>query len=190
MRRIFGVSVLVCLVACAFWVGRSSAQDGGMPAPEWTKLTEHHKNLAKSAGEFNVDCQFWMMPGGAPMEIKATATRELILNGRFVQETFRSNFMGAPYEGRLLQGYDTIAKEWFTVWIDSGNPVMSVNRGAMKDGKLSMLGKQPDFMSGKMKEIRMAITTSEDGNSTTVESFDVLPDGKEHRTMKLHYTRK
>ncbi len=188
--KISRLLIVLTIGVAGFVLGRSHAYvQEGMEAPAWTKLTEQHKKFAESVGEWDVAGNMWMAPGAPPMEFTATAKREMILKGRFVHETFNSNFMGQAFEGHLLQGYDTINKEVVTVWVDDTKPFISVSRGKEKDGTTIMTGRDPDFMTGEMKNTKSVITVV-NANETRMKSYTVGADGTEHQTMELHYKRK
>lgn len=41
------------------------------------------------------------------------------MDGRFVQETVTGAFMGAPFYGMGLTGYNNVTGEYESVWIDN-----------------------------------------------------------------------
>ncbi|MHC4339092.1 MAG: DUF1579 family protein [Planctomycetota bacterium] len=185
---------LVVVVATAFLLGQVVAQDkeqgqGMPPMPEWMKPTAEHAALAKTVGEFNVEGEHWMAPGAPAVKFVGTAKRELILDGRAVRETFLSTVPGQAFEGLLIQGYDTIAKGYFTLWMDSMSPVPSIRRGKEENGVVIMHGTAPAYMTGKMKKTRSTMQEA-GGDKSVLTMYDVLDDGTEHMTMRLTYVRK
>ena len=187
------VAGIAAIVAVSFFVGRSFAQEdgggaAGMKMPEWMSATEHHKELAKTCGEFDIATEMWMAPGMPVQKGAATGKREMILNGMFLQETFKMPFGGMNFEGRLTIGYDTVRKKYASTWVDSMSPAMHISFGEMKDGKLEMKGDGPDMM-GKLEGKRMVIDNAS-ADTWTVTFFDVKADGTEHMGMRMKYTRK
>ena len=187
------VAGIAAIVAVSFIVGRSFAQDegggaAGMQMPQWMAKTDQHKGMAESCGDFTVATEMWMAPGVPVQKGTATAKREMIMNGMYVQETFKMNFGGMPFEGRLIHGYDTVRKMHVSVWVDNMSPVMHVSTGDIKDGKLVMKGEGPD-MAGKMEGKTMVIDNPT-GDTWTVTFYDIKADGKEHMGMRMAYTRK
>ena len=188
--KISRLLIVLTIGVAGFVLGRSHAYvQEGMEAPAWTKLTEQHKKFAESVGEWDVAGNMWMAPGAPPMEFTATAKREMILKGRFVHETFNGNFMGQAFEGHLLQGYDTINKEFVNVWVDDGSPYISVSRGKEKGGITTLTGRDPDFMTGQIRDTKSVIKVIS-ADEFWMKMHTVAADGTELPLMELHYKRK
>lgn len=186
-KTLWGAIALLCPVA--FLVGRVTAEEGGWEAPAWTKKTDEHEAMKKRVGEWNVKTKWWMDPSAPPKEGTATTRAELILGGYYLQETFKADFMGQPFEGRHLLGYDTIAKEYVSVWSDNMNPVPSISRGNEKDGVVTMHGMNPDW--GSDKKIKQWTKLSWDNDDQfTFRFYRAGPDGEDFKTGEFVYTRK
>jgi len=183
--------VIVALVVAAFLLGHALAQEqGGMQMPPWMQKGEQHKALAESVGEFDVAGEMWFAPGGPPQPYKATAKRELVLEGHYLKETFSGAWQGKPYTGWLFSGYDTFRKRYFNVWMDSMSPVASISFGGPdENGALVFDGEEPHPMTGKLTKSRSRIEYADDGK-VTMSMYWVLPDGTEQIHMRLVYTRK
>jgi hypothetical protein len=187
---------VAALLGCVcFLVGHVLAQDegqenpgagmGGMPP--YMKLTAEHEGFKKMVGQWDSSWE-WTMP--MPMKGTGTATTEVILGGRFVRQVYKSQMMGQPWEGVLLLGYDTIEKEFVSVWIDSMSPLMSISRGKQQeDGSVKMFGVEPDPMTGQKKKVAH-VTRWINDNQYTVAFYVVGDDGKETRMGLVTYTRK
>ncbi|MCA8960720.1 MAG: DUF1579 family protein, partial [Planctomycetes bacterium] len=177
--KVAAVLAIALGLVAAFTLGQATAvqtegqgMEGMPPMPEWMQLTECHKEMVKSCGTFDVKGTMWMVPGEPAEEFQATATRKMIMDGRFVQEDFVSEFMGMPFKGMSIEGYDTIAKEMVSIWIDSSSPYLSVQRGKVeKDGTMVMMGKSPDMMSGDMIDNKIVGKPSADGNTMTMTFY-------------------
>ena len=109
------------------------------------------------------------------------------MNGLYIEEVFKCQFMGQPFEGRLLQGYDTFRKKHTSVWIDNGSPVMQISQGDEKDGTLTMVGNSPDPHLNKI--IPMKSTVVEKDGKSVMEMFRVI-DGKDELHMRITYTKR
>ena len=151
---------------------------------------EEHAELAKGVGTFDVDMKWWAGPGGDPMPMTAVANVEMIFGGRYMVEHFHGSMMGESFEGRLLMGYDNLAEEYFSLWIDD----MSTSRGMMtgnkdEDGVLHMSGWMRDPMTPGGRMWRMEAEVG--GGDTFVNRFyDTLPDGGEYKSMEMIYKRR
>lgn len=180
----------LCAVVLSFWLGNLLANQQDDPAagmmPAWMKLGKEHSDLAQSVGKYDVKGRLWMAPGTPPMDWSATSERKMILDGRFLEETMHADFMGTKFEGRMIQGYDTVAKEHFSMWLDSSTPMVSHSRGKMVDGILKMTGVAPDQATGKPKKNKSEVKV--EGKTITMTMWDVLPDGKTNKTMEIVYT--
>jgi len=186
---------LVAMVAIAFGVGQAFAQDGEKEkmgadalAHAWRAKTKQHTDMAQSVGEFDVMAEMFMMPGQPPEKAPATAKRELIMNGLYVQETFTMQTPQGPFVGRLTMGYDTVRKQYVNTWIDVQNPVMSVSHGTEKDGVLTFTGEEPDMMTGKLGKTKSTLKVA--GPDAWVMSMYRVTEKGDQMTMRLTYTRK
>lgn len=187
---------LAALLGCTcFLVGNVVAQEvgGQKPAagmgamPEHMKLTAEHENLKKMVGQWDSSWEL-MLP--KPMKGTGTATTKLILGGRFIRQDYESEMMGQPWQGVLHIGYDTIEKEFVSVWMDSMSPIMAVSRGKRQaDGSLRLIGTEPDYVTGQKKKVAV-VTRWLNDNQYTVAFYAVDKDGSETRAGLITYTRK
>lgn len=187
---------VAALLGCiCFLVGNVVAQeDGGQkPAagmgmmPEHLKLTAEHESLKKMVGQWDSSWE-WKLP--MPMKGTGTATTKLILGGRYIRQDYESEMMGQPWQGILHLGYDTIEKEFVSVWMDSGSPILSVSRGKRQaDGSIRLIGMDPDYMTGKKMQVAV-VTRWINDNQYTVAFYTVDKAGKETQAGLMTYTRK
>ncbi|MHC4972830.1 MAG: DUF1579 family protein [Planctomycetota bacterium] len=187
---------IAALLGCVcFLVGNVTAQEEGgkKPAagmgamPEHMKLTQEHADLKKMVGQWDSSWE-WTLP--MPMKGTGTATTKLILGGRFIRQDYESEMMGQPWQGVLHLGYDTIEKEFVSVWMDSGSPIMSVSRGKRQaDGSIKLIGMDPDHMTGKKHKVAV-VTRWVNDNQYTVAFYTVSAEGKETQVGLMTYTRK
>ncbi len=190
MNKKFAV-LFGAVLAGALFVTQIRAEDhegeagaGEPQMPQWMLKTDAHKKLAQSVGTFDVATEFWMAPGD-PQKGKGVAKREMIMNGNYLQESFKMNFMGQPFEGRLTSGYDTVRGKFINTWIDNMSPVMSQQTGVEKDGMLIFTGDEPDH-DGKLRKSKSTIEFKDNGWVMT--AYHVEADGDKMH-MRLTYTR-
>ena len=154
----------------------------GSPGPQ-------HQALASRAGTWNVEGQFWMAPGADPMPMKATAKTEVLLGGRYIIEDFKSDFMGMPFEGHLIQGFDNLSQEYWGLWIDSMSTGYLLTRGTeASPGQVVLSGSANDILTPNGRPSRMTLTDNDDG-SYTMKMFDTREGIGEFQSMELRYTR-
>ena len=93
-----------------------------------------HKALEPLVGDWNAEVKMWMAPDAPPNVTKATAKSTFVMNGRFVQQDFKGEFMGKPFRGMSLVGYDNMKKQYNYVWIDDMSTGMFTSEGKAEDG--------------------------------------------------------
>ena len=152
---------------------------------------KQHQWLASKAGTWSLTGKFWQAPGAPPVETTGTAERTMMLGGRVMSEKVSSpGFMGMPFEGYGLSGYDNAAKAFWGTWNDNMGTGVMMSKGQCDDkGSCTYTAEYFDPMTGKVKKERM--TSRDDGPDKEMhEFFDTGPDGKELTSMELVYTRK
>jgi len=151
---------------------------------------EHHEVLGAKIGTWDAKVQFFT-PGMEGMVSQATSKFEWIMDGRFVQDTTTSEFMGMPFQGHGLTGYDNLKQKYVASWIDNMSTAIMTTEGTYdaKTKTFTYHGEMPDMMAGKYVPTR-ATETVTDADHWTMKSYSPGPDGKEMLTMQIDYTRK
>ena len=154
--------------------------------------SEAHKRLAAMTGTWDATVRSWMGPG-QPTESKGTAEYKMILDGRFQTLDFNGTFMGKPFQGHGMNGYDNAKKKYVGVWLDnmSTGMLMTESTGTGPgDGKvMEMTAVGTDPMTGKSMTSR-SVMRFESDKKHVHEMYDKGPDGKEMKVMEIVYTRK
>jgi hypothetical protein len=91
---------------------------------------ESHKALGDMAGKWKYKWVGWEEPNAKPMESTGTSTMKPILGGRFMQNEMKGKFMGMPYEGMALIGYDNLKTQYETLWVDNMSTGMMRGTGS------------------------------------------------------------
>lgn len=147
---------------------------------------EQHAWLATMAGSWEFTGTFWMGP--EPTTSTGTAERTMLMGGRVLVETVKSSFMGQPFEGQGMTGYDNVSKMYWGAWIDTMTTGMMTSTATCSAGKCEHTSKSYDPMTGELKTGR---GTSEHSADREVHAmYETGPDGKEYKSMELVYTRK
>lgn len=149
---------------------------------------EAHKKLDALAGKFSVQSKSWMDPAKPPEVSSGSSERKWIMGNRYLEEHYQGSFMGQPFDGMGIQGYDNVSKKYFGSWIDSGSTGMTLARGSMNGNAIKYKGVMSDPMSGKEVAYSMTLTIA-DNDHHTLEMWGPGPNGKEVRWMELSYTR-
>jgi len=150
---------------------------------------EPHKALAATAGKYSVKTKSWSEPGGPATEETATVTRSMTLDGRVLVEEFTSKFMGAPFTGHGMRGFDNVSGKYWSTWTDSMSTGLMVSEGTC-DAKQSctFTGSWNDPIKKGPVKARMTSRWT----SPTIEIFEMYgpgKDGKEMKMMELTYTK-
>jgi hypothetical protein len=154
---------------------------------------EMHKMLAKSDGAWTGANTMWMENGGKPVISTSEATNKMIFDGRYQISEHKGNFMGMPFEGMSIVGYDNAKKKFVSTWIDNmGTGILSAEGDWNASTKsIEFKGKMTDpARPEKDCDIREVFTFIDD-NTQKMEMYG--PDsttGKEYKTMEIKYTRK
>ena len=123
---------------------------------EMTQPGPEHQMMTKMVGKWNAAGKMWMDPAAPPVESQGTMEYVSDLDGRYFQGTYHGNWMGMPFEGRSVDGFDRFAKEYFSYWYDNmGTGMMAMRGTASADGKIiTMKGSAFDPMAGGNAEFK------------------------------------
>jgi hypothetical protein len=193
MKALHSRVVLLCGVV-VLAVGSAFAQSGQNDADmqkmmEMTQPGPEHQMMSKMVGKWNATGKMWMDPSAPPAESQGTMEYTAALDGRYFLGTYHGNWMGMPFEGRCVDGFDRNAKEYFSYWYDNmGTGMMAMRGTASADGKvITMKGTAFDPMAGGEVMFK-SVTTWVGDNAIKYEMFS-LKGGKETKSMEMIYTR-
>jgi hypothetical protein len=204
MRKLWAMGILGTLVLATPALALAQKKDkktgaggaGGMDEKAmmeaWMKAStpgEPHQQLAKQVGSWTTAVKFWMAPNAPAQESTGSSDMKSILGGRFIEENSKGTFMGQPFEGVGIFGYDNIKKKYTMVWVDNMGTMMETAEGTMADKTLTMNGEAIDPMTGKKAKHRSVLHFDSD-KKYTMEMFGPDPKGKEFKMMEIVYTKK
>jgi hypothetical protein len=151
---------------------------------------ENHKHLDIFVGNWEHTVRWKMKPEDEFTESKGTSKNEWIMDGRFLKQETKGEWMEQPFEGLGLTGYNNIKEEYETVWIDSMGTGMMKGTGKfdpatktiMEEGTFScpMTGEKDMDYRSEWKVI--------DADNYTYAMYGKA-DGKEFKTMEVIYKR-
>src|SRR5688572_2024744 len=141
LRTGSGLGLVVMLVGISLASEKTSSQKADPKMEEMMKKAEAaakpgpaHKALDPLVGEWNADVKVWMEPNVAPMTSKGSATSTWDLQGRFVRQEFKGEFMGKPFRGLGFTGYDNVKQKYNNVWIDDMSTTIFTAEGEAEQG--------------------------------------------------------
>lgn len=182
---------LLFAAATCISLAASAQSDADMKAMmAYATPGEIHKMLAKSVGTWNGAITMWMQPGASPITANGQTTNEMILGGRYLQSRNTSTFMGSPFEGIGIIGYDNAKKVFLNTWIDNmGTGIMTLTGTWDAPAKsINFTGSMCDPMSGGDVKVREVLKMIDD-NTQVMEMYSIT-NGKEFKNMEIRYTRK
>jgi len=149
-----------------------------------------HKLLARMAGRWDAKVKSWMEPDKPPMESDGTSDDKMVLGGRFLQQDFTGDMMGAPFTGIGFCGYDNHTKKYVSTWMDSmGTAIMYFEGTAGADGKtITQRSSYDDPFKGPMKW--RTVTRFLDDDTHVFEMYSSDMSGKEEKMLEITYTRR
>jgi hypothetical protein len=150
-----------------------------------------HQALEPLVGEWNAEVKTWMAPDAPPSVTKGTAKSTWIMGGRFVQQEFNGEFMGKPFRGIGLTGYDNTKQKYSNVWIDDISTAVFTSEGeAGKGGKvITFEGKYDCAMTGEKDKQSKQIIRVISRDKHIFEMHDPSK-GEKSKGMEITYTRK
>src|SRR5687768_8662814 len=92
------------------------AAEQGMSMP---KPGPEHAALKQDVGTWDATVEMWMEPGKPPTTSKGTEVNTMGPGGFWLLTAFKSEMMGAPFEGHGMTGYDPAKKVYVSTWVDS-----------------------------------------------------------------------
>ncbi len=147
---------------------------------------EQHKALARMVGNWTFVNKAWMDPAQPPAESSGTMHAELLMGGRYVEHTWKGDMMGMPFEGRGTDGYDNVAKQYVSSWVDNMGTGIMHQTGTCDAGQktCTFTGDVWDPVSGQKIGMRSVISWL-DENSFRNEMFVKDPSGREVKMMEI-----
>jgi len=164
---------------------------------EMGKLNENHKLLADSAGTWSYIVKFWPAPGAPVQESKGTATRKMIMNGRYLVGDYTGVMPMAGPDGKMkpttfkgmgLEAYDNVKKKFVATWMDNMGTGIMMIEGTYDDATKTLTSTgEEEMMPGVKTPIREVIKYT-DKNHMALEWFETQ-GGQEFKAMEINYTR-
>jgi hypothetical protein len=178
LKRTFVLAALLCGAAAG-----ARAQDmPPMPTPG-----PEHEVLKKDVGTWDATVEM-LMPPSPPS--KGTEVNTLGPGGLWLIGDFKSEMMGAPFQGHSVTGWDPAKKKYVGAWVDSMSTAIAVTESTYDAASRSMTGwieaPGPDGRPMKMK----AVSQLKDDDTRVFTMYMPGPDGKEAASMRITYKRR
>jgi hypothetical protein len=150
-----------------------------------------HRLLEVFVGTWDAKLSFRSGPGGKAEVSPGTSTISWILGERFIKEEFTGEALGERFQGLGITGYDSAARRFTNVWIDSLNTALATSFGKYlpEENRFDFVGEVYDPLRGAMKTTRsmMRVVST---NKYEFVMFDTTPDGAEYEALQIEYTKR
>jgi hypothetical protein len=152
---------------------------------EWAAPAQQHKDMAWMAGDWELTAKF-EYPGMPASNEKGTMKSRMILGDRFLQTQMDMTYMGKPFRGVGMAGYDKGKGRYIQTWADNMNTSIMMMTGQMDGERLVVEG---SYMS-PMGESMMRIVTTKQSNDQYFDTFYDKIEGEWVQTGVISYVRK
>lgn len=160
----------------------------------WMKaaaLNENHERLNYFVGSWNVTVKSYMGgPDAEPMTSSGSSRVEWLMEGRFITDSFKGDFMGQPFQGMGITGYDNVQGHYVGLWVDNMGTGFMTSKGMWDEAKKTYTFKAeyPNPMEpGKMKKLKEVIKIVSD-SEYTFTMYD-MSEGEARKEMEITYKR-
>jgi hypothetical protein len=101
-------------------------------------------------------------------------------------------WLGSPFQGVAVLGYDNAAEEFTAVWMDNLGSNMMFSRGkADESGEtITMRGQHVDIITGEPVQVTALLQMPDRKGETKFEVFRPGPDGTEFKFLEVTTMRK
>ena len=143
-----------------------------------------HQHFKRLVGRWN--CEMKMF-SPQPSTSKGSATFQVIMGGRYMQQRFRAKMQGQSFQGMGITGYDNAKKKYVGIWVDNmGTGIMSVE--GTYDAKKQTLT-EIGTSSSPTGTMKMRMTSHYiDKDKFLFTMYLTIPNG-ERKLMEITYTR-
>jgi hypothetical protein len=155
---------------------------------EFAKLAPQHELFKHVVGQWKVETtESW--PGmDKPNVSTGMAVCRLMMDGRFLQQRYESDYQGTKFRGLGIYGYDKSKKKYFCVWLDNMSTGLTLSEGEYdKESDQLVLEGEAASPMGKMRT--RTVIKPVDDDTLTMDYYVAMPDAKEHKAMVATYTR-
>ena len=195
---------VLCAVAAAVMAAPVLAQDkpeakGGAPQMNeemraWIKAgtpNQNHERLSYMIGKWKTSVKMWEPGKPEPSVSSGTNVNEWLLDKRYVSTHYNGTFMGEPFEGMGITGYDNTKKKYTSSWMDSMSTSIMTSLGTIDDSRkvITFHGTHDDPITGQMDKPVKTIVRMLNETKFVVEMYDRNEAGAWYMNLELVYTR-
>jgi hypothetical protein len=186
-----GLAATIILVLSGTIAAQEPAADEMAAMMEAVAPDENHAVLEQLAGSWSHDVRFYPAPGAEPLVMTATSTSEMTMGGRYLVTEIDGDFLGTPFDGREVMGYDKVKGQYFALFHDnmSTGPMISWGSWDPATKTFTMEGTFADPMTGNLEKKVRNTTQILDDDTVHSENWGPGPDGQMYKAMEIHSTK-
>jgi hypothetical protein len=186
------VIFLILIICVAQNVVSFAQQTQSLPSAEdvFPKPGPELEPLTKEAGTWDAIVEARIAPDAPPIMSKGIETNVIGGTGLWLITNFKTQFLGKPFEGHGIYGYDEEKKKYTGVWVDSFQTYLAVWEGTFDSANrmMTMWTETPDA-TGKMIRWK-GVTEWKDDDTRIWTGYMPGEDGKDFATMIIRYKRR
>lgn len=177
----------LCVAGPATSQDKPQPQDkaSGAPAMAAPQPGPEHQMLAKDAGVWEATVESWMEPGKPPAISKGVETNTM-MGGMWLVTDFKAEFMGSPFQGHGVTGYDPIKKKFVGTWVDTMSAAQNLSEGTYDPTTKTLTGyidgPGPDGKPARMKQVS-------EWKDPDTRVFTMYPPNGNDPMMRITYKR-
>ncbi|MEM9065800.1 MAG: DUF1579 domain-containing protein [Planctomycetota bacterium] len=149
-----------------------------------------HEFLKVFVGTWDTEMKMQMAPDAPPVVTSGRSVVRSIMDGRFIQEDYTSDFMGQPFQGMSITGYDNNKKQFVATWIDNFSTGVYTMYGSInpEGNMMTMVGNMDEPMTGEVGKAVLSTHEIIDEDTHRMRSYDVLY-GEKKLQFEITYRR-
>jgi hypothetical protein len=162
------------------------AQEG---PPPMLKAGPEHELLKGDVGVWDATVEAMTAPGQPMATSKGVETNTLV-GGVWLITDFKSEMMGAPFEGHGVTGWDPAKKKYVGTWVDTMAPGIGHGESTYDAATKTVTGTMEGMdASGAVQKSKSKVVYSDpDTRVFTISAPG--PDGKDMTVLKISYKRR
>jgi hypothetical protein len=187
------------LLVLAFFAVPAGATDSGSPSEmekmmkAWEKYStpgEGHRPLERMVGRWTTVTKMWMDPERPAMETRGTAEWSMTLGGRWLVTRYSGEFMGKPFEGVAMTGYDNFREVYISTWTDNVSTGLMSSTGSANGDRtvISLSGTMDEPLTGEKNKRFREVFRLTGPDTFTMEMYDTI-EGKDVKVLEIGHTR-
>ncbi len=161
----------------------------------WPKMMElgqpaaHHGHMKPLAGDFSIKGKMFSAMGEMPFEGDVSTT--WVMGNRFLRTKYTGAFMGSPFEGFGLMGYDNVRQKYQNTWAMTIATGMDWSFGSYDaETKTFTFEYEMQMPDRSVYEKRETIVVKSDDEYVSTSYSRLKGAKEEHKEMEMVATRK